>query len=129
MKSALAEKYTLSAPSPTVISSERQHRQYLDVLKALMDRDDLTPDEEKYAQVIATLIEAFEEEHYPIPDASPVEVLRALIDANNLRQKDLAPIFGGEGIVSEVLNGKRELNRRHIERLAERFHVSPAVFF
>ena len=76
-----------------------------------------------------TLIEAYEEEHDSIPDASPVEVLRALTDANNLRQKDLAPIFGSESIVSEVLHKKRDLNKTHIEKLSRRFNVSPAVFF
>jgi HTH-type transcriptional regulator/antitoxin HigA len=75
------------------------------------------------------LIEAYEEEHHSIPDASPVEVLRALMEAHNLRQKDLAPIFGSESIVSEILHKKRGLNRTHIERLSQRFHVSPAVFF
>jgi HTH-type transcriptional regulator/antitoxin HigA len=41
----------------------------------------------------------------------------------------LAPIFGAESIVSEVLRGKRELNRTHIEKLSKRLGVSPAVFF
>jgi HTH-type transcriptional regulator/antitoxin HigA len=43
-----------------------------------------------------------------------VEVLRTLMDANNLRQKDLAPGFASESIVSEVLHKKRELNKSHI---------------
>jgi HTH-type transcriptional regulator/antitoxin HigA len=76
-----------------------------------------------------TLIEAYEEEHHPIPDAPPVEVLRTLMDANDLRQKDLFPIFGSESIVSEILHRKRELNKTRIEKLSKRFHVSPAVFF
>ncbi|MBS1867462.1 MAG: helix-turn-helix domain-containing protein [Acidobacteria bacterium] len=76
-----------------------------------------------------TLVEAYEEEHDAIPDASPAEVLRALIDANNLRQKDLAPIFGSESIVSEILRNKRALNKTHIGKLSKRFRVSPAVFF
>jgi len=49
--------------------------------------------------------------------------------AHDLRQKDLARIFGSESIVSEVLRRKRELNKSHIEKLSKRFHVSPAVFF
>src|SRR5207244_4508687 len=68
-------------------------------------------------------------EHHAIPSASPLEVLRELVKANNLRQKDLVPEFGTESIVSEVLNGKRELNKDHIEKLSKRFNVSPAVFF
>ncbi len=75
------------------------------------------------------MVEAYEEEHHSIPDASPVEVLRALMDASDLRQKDLAPIFGSESIVSEVLHKKRGLNKTHIEKLSKRFQVSPAVFF
>ncbi|HEX9233374.1 MAG TPA: helix-turn-helix domain-containing protein [Candidatus Acidoferrum sp.] len=52
-----------------------------------------------------------------------------LMAANNLKQKDLAPLLGSESIVSEVLYGKRELNKQHIEKLSQRFKVSPALFF
>jgi HTH-type transcriptional regulator/antitoxin HigA len=51
------------------------------------------------------------------------------MEANDLRQKDLVPIFGSESIVSEVLNEKRGINKNHIEKLSKRFNVSPAVFF
>jgi HTH-type transcriptional regulator/antitoxin HigA len=88
-----------------------------------------TSEEEKYAAVLMTLIEEYEEEHHAIPHASPLEILRVLMNANSLRQKDLASIFGSESIVSEVLRGKRELNKGQIERLSKRFRVSPAVFF
>ncbi len=126
---AVPEKYALEVSSPAPITSERQHEEYLSVLDKLAGKDNLTGEEAKYAEVLITLIEAYEEEHHSIPDASPVEVLRTLMDANNLRQKDLAPIFGSESIVSEVLHKKRDLNKTHIEKLSKRFHVSPAVFF
>jgi HTH-type transcriptional regulator / antitoxin HigA len=58
-----------------------------------------------------------------------VEVLAELMAANNLKQKDLAPLLGSDSIVSEVLYGKRELNKQHIEKLSQRFKVSPALFF
>ena len=58
-----------------------------------------------------------------------MEVLAELMAANNLKQKDLAPLLGSESIVSEVLYGKRELNKQHIEKLSQRFKVSPALFF
>ena len=57
------------------------------------------------------------------------KVLVELMEANNLKQKDLEPLLGSESVVSEVLRGKRELNKHHIERLSKRFGVSPAVFF
>jgi len=125
----VSEKYALEVSSPAPITSERQHEEYVSVLDKLASKENPTSEEEKYAEVLLTLIEAYEEEHHSIPDASPVEVLRALMDANDLKQKDLAAIFGSESIVSEVLRKKRGLNKTHIEKLSKRFHVSPAVFF
>ncbi len=129
MMIGVPEKYALEVSSPAPITSERQHEEYLSVLDKLASKENPTRDEEKYAAVLITLIEAYEEEHHSIPDASPVEVLRTLMDANDLRQKDLVSVFGSESIVSEVLHRKRDLNRAHIEKLSKRFHVSPAVFF
>ena len=126
---AVPEKYALEVNSPAPVTSERQHEEYLSVLDKLASKDNPTSEEEKYAEVLMTLIEAYEEEHHSIPDAPPVEVLRALMDANHLRQKDLVPIFGSESIVSEVLHKKRGLNKSHIEKLSKRFRVSPAAFF
>ena len=123
------EKYALEVSSPAPITSARQHEEYLAVLNKLATKENPSSDEEKYAAVLLTLIEAYEEEHHSIPDAPPVEILRALMDANDLRQKDLVPMFGSESIVSEVLHKKRELNKTHIEKLSKRFRVSPAVFF
>lgn len=129
MMIGVPEKYALEVSSPTPITSERQHEQYLCVLDKLASKDNPTAEEEKYAEVLMTLIEAYEEEHHSIPDASPVEVLRTLMDAHGLRQKDLLPIFGSESIVSEILHKKRGLNKTHIEKLSKRFNISPAVFF
>ena len=126
---AVSEKYALEVSSPAPITSERQHKEYLSVLDKLASKDRPTSEEEKYAEVLMTLVEAYEEEHHSIPDAPAVEVLRALMDANDLRQKDLVPILGSESIVSEILHKKRDLNKAHIEKLSKRFHVSPAVFF
>src|SRR3984893_2616870 len=126
---AISNKYALEVSSPTPIASERKQKEYLSGPDKLASKDNPTNEEEKYAEVLMALIEAYEEEHHSIPDASPVEVLRALMDANDLRQKDLAPIFGSESIVSEVLHNKRGLNKTHIEKLSKRFNISPAVFF
>ncbi len=129
MMIGVPEKYALDVSSPTPITSEEQHEQYLSVMDKLASKDSPTREEVKYAEVLMTLIEAYEEQRHSVPDASPVEVLRTLMEANELRQKDLVPIFGSESIVSEVLHKKRALNKNHIEKLSKRFHVSPAVFF
>ena len=70
---------------------------------------------------------AYEEQHHPIPECSGVEVLRFLMEEHALTQSDL-PEVGSQGVVSDILRGKRDLNLRQIRALAKRFHVSPAVF-
>jgi HTH-type transcriptional regulator / antitoxin HigA len=115
--------------APRVITSEAQHDDYVSALLELERQKKLTLTERNFAELLTLLIEAYEEKHYPIRSATPLEVLQELMTANDLRQKDLAPLFGSESIVSEVLSGKRELNKRHIEKLSRRFKVSPELFF
>ena len=76
---------------------------------------------------LGTLIHAYEEEHHPIPECSGADVLRFLMEEHGLTQSDLSEV-GSQGVVSEILNGKRELNVRQIRFLAEKFKVSSAVF-
>jgi len=124
------EKDTLDGiAAPKVITSEAQNERYIAVLLELEKKERLSAKEREFAELLTVLIEAYEDERYPIRAASPVEVLAELMEANNLKQKDLAPLLGSESVVSEVLRGKRELNKHHIQRLSERFNVSPAVFF
>ncbi len=72
-------------------------------------------------------IAEYEKQHYAMPDASPQEVLASLMQEHQLKQSDLSEI-GSQGVVSEILRGKRRLNTRQIQALAQRFHVSPSVF-
>jgi HTH-type transcriptional regulator/antitoxin HigA len=85
--------------------------------------------EAKLAELLTVLIERFEEENYRIKSGSPVDVLRELMQANDLKQKDLSGVFGAESTVSAVHGGKREMTREHIQRLSKRFRVSPELFF
>ena len=112
-----------------VITSDAQNERYIAGLLGLEKKARLGAKEKEFAELLTVLIEAYEEEHYPIRTASPVEVLVELMEVNGLKQKDLAPLLGSESVVSQVLRGKRELNKHHIERLSKRFRVSPAVFF
>lgn len=77
---------------------------------------------------LGTLIHAYEEKHHPMPECSGAEMLRFFIDEHGLNQSDF-PEIGSQGVISEILGGKRELNVRQIRLLVQRFHVSPAVFF
>ena len=79
------------------------------------------------AETLALSIEAYEDSHVAIPDASGPEILRSLMEDHELAQSDI-PEIGSQGVVSEILSGKRDLNVRQIAQLATRFGVSPALF-
>jgi HTH-type transcriptional regulator / antitoxin HigA len=119
----------LARTLPAVIHGERQNERCIAMLEELDQKARLTAAERRLAELLTVLIEDFEEKAYPLKPARPVEVLRELMRANELRQKDLLDIFGTPSIVSEVLREKRGLTVEHIRRLSRRFHVSPEVFF
>jgi HTH-type transcriptional regulator/antitoxin HigA len=118
----------ISRTLPHVIRTEAENEHYISVLQYLDDLPHPTPAQRELADLLTLLIEAFEEQHYALKPASPIEHLVELMAANDLKQKDLIDIFGTASIVSEVLNGKRQLTTEHIRRLSERFHVSPELF-
>jgi HTH-type transcriptional regulator/antitoxin HigA len=120
--------WTNIAPLLTI----RNEREYNAALKRLNELIDEIGDDEKHPlygllDTLGALIHVYEQEHYPIPDVPGAEVLRFLMDEHGLTQSDL-PEVGSQGVVSEILNGKRELNVRQARLLAERFKVSSAVF-
>lgn len=82
----------------------------------------------RFIDTLSVLIEAYDEEHHKMPDLSGAEMLKFLMEQHGLSQGDL-PEIGSQGVVSEVLRGKRELNVRQIKALSERFHLSPEAFF
>jgi HTH-type transcriptional regulator / antitoxin HigA len=115
---------------PRVIRSEKENKAYTEILYDLDRRArSLTRAERELADLLTLLIEDYEEKSYELPRGKPLDALRFLMDQRDLKQKDLADVFGTPSIVSEVLNGKREMNKLHIGRLSKKFHVSPELFF
>ncbi len=114
---------------PHVIHSEEENERYTALLEELLHKPSRTAEETRLAELLTLLIEDFEEKHYSLLPATPLEVLRHLMDANDLRQADLLDIFGSPSVASGVLNGKRGLAKSHIEKLSRRFRVSASLFF
>jgi|SRR5690349_22055621 len=113
-----------------VIRTQKENEACTALLYELDNRSrKLTAAEKELAELLTLLIEDFEDRHYQLPRAKPLEVLQFLMEQHGLLQKDLADIFGTPSVVSEVLSGKRDLNKDHIKRLSRRFHVSPELFF
>jgi HTH-type transcriptional regulator/antitoxin HigA len=120
----------LARVPPRVIRTEEQNESYIAALYELEQRHKKWSEAEReLADLLTLLIEDFEEKNYSLPKASPLEVISFLMEQHGLKQKDLADVFGTPSIVSEVMNGKRELNKEQIRRLSQRFHVSPELFF
>lgn len=110
----------------------RTKKDYARAVEMLDEIVDEIGEDEKHplaelADALSVFVEKYETEHVRIPEAKPAAVLKFLLQEHGLRQSDF-PEIGSQGVVSEVLAGKRELNSRQIKRLARRFGVSPAVF-
>ena len=119
-----------TAISPLLsLRNEQEYDRAVERLNGLLDEVGTDEQHPLYTllDTLGTLIHAYEEEHHPIPECSGVDVLRFLMEEHDLTQSDL-PEIGSQGVVSEILRGKRELNVRQIRTLAKRFHVSPGVF-
>ena len=79
-------------------------------------------------EIIGTLIEQYEDQCYPIDPAKPRELLQFLMKEHDLKQADLQKELGSQGVVSEILSGKRAINARQAKALAQRFGLSPDLF-
>ena len=111
------------------ICSEAELDRAIALIDSLVDREDLDRDESDYLDVLGDLVEKYEGREHPMAPASDAEILRHLIEAREISQARLADETRiAVSTISEILNGKRHLNRKHIESLSKFFGVSPAVF-
>jgi HTH-type transcriptional regulator/antitoxin HigA len=114
---------------PAVIESDSKNERMIAEVEALQGREGkLLPEERRLLSLLLLLIEDYEEGKYRLKEATPDEVLRELMRARGIRQKDLLAVFGSKGIASEVVRGRRPISRTQVKRLARFFHVSPALF-
>lgn len=111
------------------IRDERDFRRMQTLANSLADElgdDDSHPLYSMF-ELVLDLIERWEETHVKIAPAPPREVLRHLLEANNLKQKDLAGI-ASQTLVSDILAGRREISKRVAKLLAARFNVDVSAF-
>ena len=111
------------------IRNEGEYDLAIERLNALIDEVGTNEQHPLYEllDTLGTVIYAYEAKYQPIPECSGVEVLQFLMGEHQLELSDL-PELGTPDTVLEILNGKRDLTVKHLRALAERFHVSPAVF-
>ena len=121
----------LSRTMPKRIETDAELDRFVEVMEELsrsIAHGAASPEETALHSLLATLIKEYDDRAYPLPPGDPLRMLQFLMEHRDLRAADLTPIFGARSIASLVLNGKRKLSKAHIRKLAEFFHVSPAVF-
>ena len=111
------------------IHNEQEYELALERLNGLIDEVGTDERHPLYSllDTLGTVVHAWEEQHHSMPNLEGADPLRLLMEEHELAQSDL-PEVGSQGVVSEILSGRRELNVRQIRALSRRFGVSPSVF-
>ncbi len=119
----------MNAVTKRTLRDEDDYEQALELLDQLVDEvgEDESHPLYELLDTLGTLVQAYEKMHHPVPTVNAREVLRLLMEEHGLRQADLTEL-DSQGVIYEILSGKRELNMRQICALAKRFHITPAVF-
>lgn len=113
----------------STIHSQEQFDYSVKILDELIDevKENENSNIDSLIDTLGTLIEDYEDRNTPEPEGDPIGCLKYLMKEHNLKQSDLKEI-GSQGVMSEILNGRRQLNLRQIKSLSKKFNVSPAVF-
>jgi HTH-type transcriptional regulator/antitoxin HigA len=90
----------------------------------------LNPDQEDYLEAIATFVEAYEAEQFPVDDSqlTPLDALKTLLTEHGMSASDLGRLLGNRTLGTPILSGRRALSKAHIKKLAEHFKVEPGLF-
>jgi len=129
LQSQIVESLEQTAQFIFVPTNEDEYVRLVGILDELIDivKDDETHPLANWMDVLGVLVETYEDRFVPEPDSDPIAVLKHFMREYALRQQDL-PELGSQGVVSEILNGKRELNLRQIRALSKRFNAPEAMF-
>lgn len=113
----------------SVPHSDNEYQDLVNTLDSLIDEigNDESHELAPVMETVGKLIENYEEQNYKINDSTPLDTLKYLMEEHSLKQSDLTEI-GSQGVVSEILAGKRTLNIEQIKKVSEKFKVSPLVF-
>ena len=113
----------------SVPHTEAEYKNLVSLLDSLIDEvgESESHPLSSLMETIGNLIETYENNYLPPILGTPLEALRYLMEEHNLKQSDLSKI-GSQGVISEILKGKRNLNIRQIKELSSKFNISPLVF-
>jgi len=111
----------------------RNNREY-DIAASILDelvlRNNLSRGEADYMDALATFVEAYDDKHFPLdaPRLKPLDILRFLMEQNDMKPADLGRLLGSRSAASMILSGKRALSKAYILKLAAHFKLDASVF-
>ena len=116
-------------PIFSVPHNKKDYNRLVNLLDSLIDEvgNNETHPLASLMETIGSLVETYESRYLNDIKSNPIDALNFLMEEHDLTQSDLKEI-GSQGVISEILSGKRQLNVRQIKLLSERFSVSPAIF-
>ena len=110
------------------IKTQEDYNNTLSQIESLMDAKPNTVQMDEL-EVLTTLVEAYEEQHYKIDAPDPIEAIKFRMEQEGLKQKDLVSIVGSKSRVSEILNKKRKLTIKMIRNLHKQLHIPVESLF
>ena len=114
--------------APHVIHNDKELEVYTNALFELTALEKPSSSQVEAIELLTLLVERYEQEHYPIPAADAVSVVRFLVEQRGLAQRDLISEFGSESAVSMFLAGQRKLTVEQIRKLSSRFKLPADIF-
>ena len=113
----------------SVPHDQKEYNRLVNILDGLIDEvgENESHPLASLMETLGSLIETYEIQNIPEIEGSPSDALKILMEEHDLKQSDL-PEIGSQGVISEILSGKRQFSVRQIKLLSKRFNVSPAVF-
>ncbi|MCK4820456.1 hypothetical protein KA005_32125, partial [bacterium] len=111
------------------IHNKGDYQDALAVAAELASRTDLNSEQADYLEVLTKVIADYEEKHFEMSKHSPQEILKFLVEENQMTGSDLGRLLGNRTLGPALLRGQRSLSKTHIKKLADHFSVSPALFF
>lgn len=113
---------------PKIIESEDEYEEILAKVEELTFTKNKTYEQQNLLKLLVLLIEEYETENYPLENPKPYEILQHLMESSGTSQADLVGVIGSSGVVSEVVNGQRNISKIQAKALGEYFKISPSLF-
>jgi len=110
-----------------IIKTKKQYNQYCNILEKLVMLNKKVDIDE--IELLNLLIEKWDSDHNSFDELNPIELIKTLMETNNLKSKDLVEILGlSKGTVSKILNYQKGLSKETIRKLSDYFKVSQEAF-